>query len=184
MPQDKKDRDYRKEYDNYHGKPKQRKQRSQRNKARRKMAKKGKVRKGDGKEVDHRVPLSKGGSNHDSNLSVKSRTENRKKYTNGSSKSTTRKAKSSSNHGPKKAKKKSWGSKGYATPNGTTKRSRTKTHSGRKSKSSTSSSRKSSPRQVRREKERATARLQPFKSEIRSKGVNGPKREPKTLRTP
>jgi len=83
MPQKTEDRDYKKEYRRYHGKPEQRKRRSKRNKARRKMAKKGRVKKGDGKEVDHRVPLSKGGSNHESNLRVTSRKANRKKYDGG-----------------------------------------------------------------------------------------------------
>lgn len=85
MPQDKEDRDYKKEYDNYHSKPEQIANRSKRNKARRKMEKKGRVSKGDGKEVDHNVPLIKGGSNDVSNLSVKSRSANRKKGASGSS---------------------------------------------------------------------------------------------------
>ncbi|MFP8488765.1 HNH endonuclease signature motif containing protein [Gracilimonas sp. Q87] len=86
MPQKPEDRDYKKEYKNYHSKPDQIKKRSTRNKARRKMEKKGKVRKGDGKEVDHRIPLSKGGSNSAGNLRVVSRKENRKKYDGGSRK--------------------------------------------------------------------------------------------------
>lgn len=48
-----------------------------RKKARRVLEKEGKVRKGDGKEVDHRRPLSKGGSNARSNLRVKSASQNR-----------------------------------------------------------------------------------------------------------
>lgn len=72
-------RDYAKEYRDYHGNPLQIKNRSKRNKARRAAAKAGKVRKGDGKEVDHKKPLSKGGSNHRSNLRVVSRHENRVK---------------------------------------------------------------------------------------------------------
>ena len=47
-------RDYRKEYDSYHGKPEQIKRRTDRVLARRKAAKQGKVHKGDGKEVDHK----------------------------------------------------------------------------------------------------------------------------------
>ena len=39
----------------------------------------GKVSKGDGKEIDHKKPLSKGGSNNKSNLRVVSRKTNRKK---------------------------------------------------------------------------------------------------------
>lgn len=55
------ERDYRKEYDEYHAKPEQKKNRAKRNKARNDMIKSGKVKKGDGKEVDHIKPLSKGG---------------------------------------------------------------------------------------------------------------------------
>lgn len=46
-------RDYRKEYDDYHSKPEQKKRRADRNAARRKATKRGSVHKGDGKEVDH-----------------------------------------------------------------------------------------------------------------------------------
>lgn len=49
----KKARDYKKEYEDYGGKPEQIKRRSQRNKARRNAIADGKVRKGDGLEVDH-----------------------------------------------------------------------------------------------------------------------------------
>ena len=49
-----KPRNYKREYKTYHAKPKQKKRRAQRNTARRKMTKAGKVRKGDGKDVDHR----------------------------------------------------------------------------------------------------------------------------------
>ena len=41
-------RNYRKEYDNYHSKPKQKKNRAKRNAARATMEKAGRVRKGDG----------------------------------------------------------------------------------------------------------------------------------------
>ena len=51
-------RNYRKEYDNYHSKPKQKKRRAQRNAARDMMEKAGKVKKGDGKDVAHKKPLS------------------------------------------------------------------------------------------------------------------------------
>lgn len=66
-------RDYRKEYDQYHGKPEQIANRAARNKAR---AEHG-LKKGDGKEVDHKVPLSKGGSNSKDNTRVVSRHTNR-----------------------------------------------------------------------------------------------------------
>ncbi|NBO22854.1 hypothetical protein EBU94_05915, partial [bacterium] len=46
-------RDYKKEYKNYHGKAKQRKERAARTAARELMIKKGRVKKGDGKDIDH-----------------------------------------------------------------------------------------------------------------------------------
>jgi len=49
-----KKRNYRREYDNYQGTAKQRANRSKRVLARRKMVKKGKVHKGDGKDVNHK----------------------------------------------------------------------------------------------------------------------------------
>ncbi len=72
----KKARNYRKEYDRYHGNPTQRRNRSLRNIARRAMG----LNKGDPLEVDHGKPLSKGGTNSKKNLRVVSRTTNRKKY--------------------------------------------------------------------------------------------------------
>ena len=68
-----KKRDYKKEYRDYHSKPAQRKARAERNKARRIMG----LKVGDPREVDHKVPLSKGGSNSKRNLRVVSRTTNR-----------------------------------------------------------------------------------------------------------
>jgi hypothetical protein len=47
------DRNYRKEYDDYHASPEQKKRRAQRNAARRKAMREGRVRKGDNKELDH-----------------------------------------------------------------------------------------------------------------------------------
>jgi len=70
-----KKRNYKKEYKAFHSKPKQRKLRSLRNKARR--IKKLKV--GDHREVDHKQPLSKGGSNANTNLRITSRSKNRRK---------------------------------------------------------------------------------------------------------
>jgi len=70
-------RNYRKEYDSYHGKPEQIKNREQRNDARREMEKAGKVSKGDGKDVDHKTPIKKGGGNQKSNLQVTTKAENR-----------------------------------------------------------------------------------------------------------
>lgn len=72
-----KKRNYRNEYDSYQGQPAQIKKRAERNAARSEMVKAGKVTKGDGKDVDHRVPLVKGGSTAKSNLRVKSASANR-----------------------------------------------------------------------------------------------------------
>lgn len=70
-------RNYNKEYDNYHSSPEQKKKRAKRNAARRTMEKEGKVHKGDGKDVDHKTPMAKGGGNGRSNLRVKSKSANR-----------------------------------------------------------------------------------------------------------
>jgi hypothetical protein len=69
-------RDYKKEYAEYHSKPEKVAERSQRNKARRKLAKEGVVKKGDGKHVDHKKPIRSGGTNARSNLRVQSEAEN------------------------------------------------------------------------------------------------------------
>lgn len=55
-----KERNYRKEYDNYHSTPKAKKQRARNNAARQKAIKEGKARKGDGKDVAHTKPGAKG----------------------------------------------------------------------------------------------------------------------------
>ncbi len=52
--------------------PQRRKDRAKRNKARRELMREGKVKKGDGKVVHHKTPLSKGGSTARSNLTVQS----------------------------------------------------------------------------------------------------------------
>lgn len=70
-------RDYKKEYENYQGKPEQIKNRAKRNAARAKMVKAGRAKKGDGKDVDHVVPLSKGGANGTGNLRLKAKSANR-----------------------------------------------------------------------------------------------------------
>lgn len=70
-------RDYKREYQAYQGKPEQIKNRSERNQARSKLSKEGLVHKGDGKDVDHKKPLSKGGSNSKSNLRAVPKSENR-----------------------------------------------------------------------------------------------------------
>lgn len=68
-------RDYAKEYREYHSKPEQIKRRASRNAARRLLIKKGVVKKGDGKDVDHRNrnPLN----NSLANLRVTSQKKNR-----------------------------------------------------------------------------------------------------------
>jgi 5-methylcytosine-specific restriction endonuclease McrA len=77
MPYVNKPRPYKKEYDQYHGTKKQKKNRAKRNAARKTLTEQGLVRKGDGKDVDHKKPLSKGGSNGSGNLSVKKASANR-----------------------------------------------------------------------------------------------------------
>jgi hypothetical protein len=69
------DRDYKKEYEDYHGSPEQIKRRAARNQARRHLEKKGKVHKGDGKDVDHKNhnPLD----NSPANIRVRSKSANR-----------------------------------------------------------------------------------------------------------
>ena len=66
------DRDYKKEYANE--RPERRKERAKRNKARRELMREGKVRVGDGKVVNHKKPLSKGGGTSRKNLEVQSKT--------------------------------------------------------------------------------------------------------------
>lgn len=66
-------RNYKKEYARDHSSTKAKKARAKRNAANRIM------KPGPGKEVDHKKPLSKGGSNKKSNLRVVSRATNRKK---------------------------------------------------------------------------------------------------------
>lgn len=70
-------RDYKKEYEKYHGKKEQIANRSERTTARRASNAAGTTSKGDGKDLDHRKPLSKGGSNSKSNLRVTSASSNR-----------------------------------------------------------------------------------------------------------
>lgn len=69
-------RDYKKQQA-YDGKPAVVKDRAKRNAARKKLMDEGKVRKGDGKDVDHKTPISKGGGNSRSNLRVQSKSTNR-----------------------------------------------------------------------------------------------------------
>lgn len=61
----------------YTSRPEVIKKRVEQNKARRMMERAGKVHKGDGKDVDHVTPLSKGGKTTRKNLRVSSRSSNR-----------------------------------------------------------------------------------------------------------
>tara|TARA_R100001510_G_scaffold44113_1_gene40614 strand:+ start:712 stop:954 length:243 start_codon:yes stop_codon:yes gene_type:complete len=68
-------RNYKKEYANYQGQPAQKKRRASRNAARNSLMKSGIVRKGDGKDVNHRNgnPMD----NRAKNLSVTTKRGNR-----------------------------------------------------------------------------------------------------------
>lgn len=70
-----KNRDYKKEYNDFHGKKSQIKKRAKRNVARKTMG----LKVGDPREVDHKKPLKKGGSNSKKNLRIVNRKTNRKK---------------------------------------------------------------------------------------------------------
>ena len=72
-------RDMKREYASHGKSEANKKKRAARNKARRQMEKEGRVHKGDGKDVDHKRPLSKGGTNSRSNLRVQSASENRRR---------------------------------------------------------------------------------------------------------
>ena len=61
----------------YDSSPARKKARAARNKARRQLMREGKVSKGDNRDVDHKKPLSKGGSTAKSNLQVLSASKNR-----------------------------------------------------------------------------------------------------------
>ena len=70
-------RDYRSEYLAYDGTEVVKKRRAARNAARAEMMKLGKVHKGDGKDVDHKKPLSEGGKTVKGNLRVQTAHANR-----------------------------------------------------------------------------------------------------------
>jgi hypothetical protein len=74
-------RNYSREYRLYQGTTKQKKRRAQRNAARRKMMRLGKVRKGDGKDVDHRNHNTS--DNSARNLRVIAKSKNRSFYRKG-----------------------------------------------------------------------------------------------------
>ena len=68
-------RNYKKEYSNYQGTAQQKKNRASRNAARRTLAKTGAVKKGDGKDVNHRNGNPR--DNSRKNLSVTAKATNR-----------------------------------------------------------------------------------------------------------
>lgn len=74
MPRNPRRYDLEREYDS---KPEVKAKRAARNRARRKLENEGKVHVGDGKDVDHKTPLSKGGGNGRSNLRVRDASDNR-----------------------------------------------------------------------------------------------------------
>lgn len=69
------DRNYKEEYESYHGTDEQKKRRAARNKARRRLEAEGRAHKHDGKDVDHKNgnPLD----NSSDNLRIRSRSANR-----------------------------------------------------------------------------------------------------------
>jgi 5-methylcytosine-specific restriction endonuclease McrA len=71
----KKKRNYKKEYRDFHGTPAAKKNRAAANRARRKVG----LKPGDPREVDHKKPSSKGGTNKRSNLRITSKKSNRRK---------------------------------------------------------------------------------------------------------
>lgn len=68
-------RNYKREYAEYQGTPTQIKRRAGRNKARRLMIKAGRVKKGDGMDVDHRDHNTS--NNRPSNLRIMTKSKNR-----------------------------------------------------------------------------------------------------------
>ena len=72
-----KPRNYKEEYRKFHASPEARKNRSARGKARREMIKKVGKAAVAGKDVDHKVPLRKGGGKGMSNLRIRSIKANR-----------------------------------------------------------------------------------------------------------
>jgi 5-methylcytosine-specific restriction endonuclease McrA len=70
-------RDYKKQNEKYDGKEPVKKDRASRNAARALLKKEGVVSKGDGKDVDHKKPLSKGGTNARTNLRAVAASKNK-----------------------------------------------------------------------------------------------------------
>ena len=69
-------RDYKRENRVTKSKPKNIAKRIERNKARREAIRKGQVSVGDGKELDHIKPISKGGSSKNSNIRITTKSQN------------------------------------------------------------------------------------------------------------
>lgn len=67
-----KQRDYKREYEMYQGTTEQKRNRAKRNAARREMEREVGKSALKGKDVDHKVPLSRGGGNSRSNLQITS----------------------------------------------------------------------------------------------------------------
>ena len=79
MEKKKPKRNYKEEYKKYHSTAIYKKRRSICNRNRREFEREGRVKKGDGKEIDHKKPQSKGGSNKRNNLRVVSKKTNKSK---------------------------------------------------------------------------------------------------------
>lgn len=94
-------RDYAREYKEYHASPEQRKNRSLRTVARNAAIADGRAQRGDGKDLDHKRALSKGGSNSKANQRMVSASSNRSfaRNANGSMKSQTSKREASRGKG-------------------------------------------------------------------------------------
>jgi hypothetical protein len=71
-------RNFAREYEQYHAKPQQKKERASRNAARRELMAEGRVKKGDGREVDHIDSNPR--NNSRKNLRVRSASANRKDH--------------------------------------------------------------------------------------------------------
>jgi len=86
-------RDYKRENELYNSRPEQIKARTERTMLRREADAKGITHKGDGKDLDHKKPLSKGGANTLANARATTKTANRSfaRNANGSLKSQTSK---------------------------------------------------------------------------------------------
>lgn len=73
----KKARNYKREYAKFHATPAAKKRRAKANAARKKVG----LKRGDPREVDHKTPMKKGGTNARKNLRAVSRKTNRRKGT-------------------------------------------------------------------------------------------------------